>query len=41
MIAPALSSAKGQDSMIALTLTIRDGKVSSGLFPLGEIPPLQ
>ncbi len=43
VIQPALSAAAiaaGKDKEASLTLTIRKGKVSAGLFPIGDIPPI-
>ena len=43
-IGPALTAAgmaSGKDKQTSLTLTIRDGKVSAGIFPLGFIPPVK
>ena len=41
-IGPALNAAAlTSGSEPSLTLTIRNGKVSTGLFPLGNIPPVQ
>lgn len=43
-IGPALTAAEmaaGAGKEASLDLTIRDGKIYAGLFPLGDIPPLQ
>lgn len=44
MLVPALSAASlaaGKDKTATLTLTIRDGAVSTGFIPLGTIPPIR